>query len=364
MTQKKKSSAAAPLIAMLLLVGTTSSTADTGWKTAPASVPEEDIAGWWEVTPSAVSTRGWCLWGASPVIDDQGRINLMVERWPSGGSWDEGWRKHSEIALYRSEGVKLDGPFYYVKTVLKGTGEGWDAVGMHNSCVHKVDGKYVLLHIANDWLGGLAKHGPNQRIGMRIADSLEGPWRKVGNDGMVLEPGAWCAGSACGVNNPAYVKSPDGKHLIYFKAYPGPRREGIRMGVAVSDKLEGPYRIHDTPITANDHYIEDGTAFLWGDQVCLITTDNHGAIERGGGLLWVSDDGINFREKPLHAFHPLRKYLKHGVPDGARAIYGREIKFERPQMLTVDNRPLCLYLASGTSLDGDDATEVHLLRLK
>ena len=364
MQKTLKSTSVGTLFAAICLAGATAATADPSWKSAPASVPGSGIAEGWEVTPSVVSTPGWCLWGASPVIDEQGRINLMVERWPSGGDWEEGWRKHSEIALYRSEGTKLDGPFRYVKTVLKGSGKGWDAVGMHNSCVRKVDGKYVLLHIANDWVGGRAKHGPNQRIGMRIADSLEGPWEKVGKDGMILEPAAWCAGSACGVNNPAFVKTPDGKYLIYFKAFPGPRREGIRMGVAISDKLEGPYTIHETPITANDHYIEDGTAFLWGKQVCLITTDNHGAIERGGGLLWVSDDGIHFREQPLHAFHPLRKYLKDGVPAGAKHIYGRETKFERPQMLTVGDRPVCLYLASGTSLNGDNATEVHLLRLK
>ena len=364
MMKRYNPSATGPLLAMILLVCATTTTAQTKWKTAPESVPESGIAEWWAVSPSVASTPGWCLWGSSPIIDEQDRINLLVARWPSGGNWEEGWRKHSEIALYRSKSGRLEGPFDYVKTVLQGTGKGWDAVGMHNPCVRKVDGKYVLLHIANDWEGGLGKHGPNQRIGMRVADSLEGPWKKVGNDGMILEPGAWCAGSACGVNNPAYVQSPDGKHLIYFKAFPGPRREGIRMGVAVSDKLEGPYTIHETPITANDHYIEDGTAFLWGDRICLITTDNHGAIERGGGLLWVSDDGIHFREKPLHAFHPLRMYLKDGVPAGAKTVYGRETKFERPQMLTVGNLPLCLYLASGTSLDGDNATEVHLLRIK
>lgn len=335
-----------------------------GWKLAQPQAADADIAGWWQVQTSVVREDGWSLWCASPVIDEEGRVNLLVSRWPSGGYWEEGWRRHSEIALYRSETRALEGPFRYVKTVLKGDGEGWDAAGIHNSCIRKVDGRYVLLHIANDWKGGLKGHGPNQRIGMRIADSLEGPWRKAGNDGLILEPGAWCAGSACGVNNPAYVRAPDGRHLIYFKAFPGPRRQGISMGVAVADNLEGPYRIHPTPITANDRHIEDGTAFVWGDKICLITTDNHGMIEAGGGLLWISDDGIRFRPKPLHAFHPLRVYLPDGVPPGAKMIYGNETKFERPQMLTFDNRPVALYLPSGTSLDGDNGTEVHLLRLK
>lgn len=136
------------------------------------------------------------------------------------------------------------------------------------------------------------------------------------------------------------------------------------MGVAVAERLEGPYEIHDSPITANDRTIEDGTAFLWGEKICLVTTDNHGIIERGGGLLWVSEDGLRFREEPLHAFHPLRSYLKDGVSKGARMHYGRETKFERPQMLTTNGEPFCMFLPSGTSLDGDSGTDVHLLRPK
>lgn len=136
------------------------------------------------------------------------------------------------------------------------------------------------------------------------------------------------------------------------------------MGVAIADKLEGPYAIQPEPITANDKVIEDGTAFQWDDKICLITTDNHGMIERGGGLLWVSKDGIDFQEKPLHAFHPLRSYLKDGVPNEAQFHYGRETKFERPQMLTIKGKPAFLFLPSGTSLDGDSGTDVHLLHLK
>lgn len=326
---------------------------------ADKSAIPASIADRWEVTPQVVDTPGWSLWGASPVIDDEGRVNLLVARWGMDDGWETGWRKHSEIALYRAD--RPEGPFEYVKTVLKGDGEGWDAVGMHNPCVKRFGGRYVLLHIANDWKDGRKGHGPNQRIGMRIADSLEGPWKKVGRDGLILEPGGWCEDSGCGVNNPAIVEAPDGRFHLYFKARPG-RQGGVRMGVAVADRLEGPYAIQEQPITANDRTIEDGTAFRWGDRICLVTTDNHGMIERGGGLLWVSEDGIHFEAEPRHAFHPLRSYLDGGVPEGARMIYGRETKFERPQMLTVEDRPAYLYLPSGTSLDGDEGTDVHLLK--
>lgn len=328
-----------------------------------AAPPRNGFADAWEVVTQVVDTPGWHLWGASPVVDDTGRVNLLIARWPAQVGWEPGWRKHSEIALYRSD--RPEGPFTYQAMILQGDGTGWDAVGMHNPCVARVGKQYVLFHIANSWVGGLKRHGPNQRIGLRLADSLEGPWRKGPNDGLALAPGTWCTDSACGVNNPAFVRAPDGRYLLYFKAMPGPdRNKGVRMGVAVAETLAGPYVIHPEPITANNRTIEDGTAFLWGDKICLITTDNHGIVERGGGLLWTSDDGIHFAAEPLHAFHPLRRYLPEGVPERARMHYGRETKFERPQMLTRDDRPAFLYLPSGTSLDGDAGTDVHLLRLK
>lgn len=315
----------------------------------------------WKLQAQVVDEPGWCLWGASPIMDEQGNFYLFIARWPDTFDFNIGWRKYSEIALYKAS--KPTGPFTYIQTVLKGNGKGWDGYGMHNPCIKRVGKKWVLFYIANDWKGGLSKHGPNQRIGMAIANEISGPWKKAGKDGMMLAPGGWCTGSGCGVNNPAFLQGPDGKFLLYFKAMPGKDRSRLSMGVAISNKLEGPYVIQPDPVTNNTRNIEDGTTFLWKDSICLITTDNHGIIERGGGLLWTSADGIHFGT-PRLAFHPLRSYLPNGVPSGARFIYGNETKFERPQVLMLGGELRFLFMPSGTSLDGDAGTDVHLLYLQ
>jgi hypothetical protein len=54
-----------------------------------------------------------------------------------------------------------------------------------------------------------------------------------------------------------------------------------RIGAMVAERLEGPYVIRSSPVTANDRAIEDGYAFVWRDEVCLLTTDNHGDSRRG-----------------------------------------------------------------------------------
>ena len=134
------------------------------------------------------------------------------------------------------------------------------------------------------------------------------------------------------------------------------------MGVAIADRLTGPYIIQPQPITANDRTIEDGYAFHWRGQVCLLTTDNHGMIEKGGGLLWTSDNGIQFQPKPMKGFHHFRRhYLNDRVPDGVRHHYTRYFKFERPQLLMVDGEPKYLYVPSGTATDGSDGTNNYLL---
>ena len=319
------------------------------------------LADRWEYVGQILCEPGWHLWGASPIEDAEGRVHLFVARWPVSAGFDPGWRRDSQIAHYVAE--RPEGPFRFVNVALQGTGSGWDAAGMHNPCVRRVGNRFVLFHIANSWVGGRRGHGPNQRIGLRAADSLTGPWRKIANDGLALEPGGWCAGSGCGVNNPAFVEAPDGRLLLYFKARAG-RKGPARMGVAVASRLEGPWRICPEPVTANDRTIEDGCAFVWNGRIRLLTTDNHGILERGGGLLWSSDDGLHFDLQPELAFHPLRVYLGRRVPPEAWFHYGRETKFERPQILLRHGRPAWLYAPSGTALHGEDGTCVHLLKLR
>jgi len=158
------------------------------------------------------------------------------------------------------------------------------------------------------------------------------------------------------VNNPALLAHPGGGFFLYFKSHES------RMGVAVAERIDGPWVQLPFPVTDNERPVEDGYAFVLDDRICLLTTDNHGIIERGGGLLWRSDDGIKFDSEPEHGFHPLKVHLKGKIPPEARFHYGRETKFERPQILMRDGHPAYLYAPSGTALHGEDGTGVHLLR--
>jgi endonuclease/exonuclease/phosphatase family metal-dependent hydrolase len=208
---------------------------------------------------------------------------------------------------------------------------------------------------------------------MRVAEELDGPWRKLGEDGLVLspDPSGWNAGSPNGVNNPALFRDATGRFLLYFKSTdtravrgerPSARRPHSVMGVASAPSLAAEFVTSTEPITRNGTSIEDGYAFEWRGEVRLLTTDNHGILERGGGLLWSSPDGLEFGARPTAGFHLIEHYLESGVPGGARRHYGQATpKLERPQLLLSGGEPAMLFAPSGTNLAGGEGTCVYLL---
>ncbi|AQT69070.1 Beta-xylosidase [Anaerohalosphaera lusitana] len=335
---------------------------DASSKVSPAFDPNT-FADKLEYLGVAVEEPGWHVWGTSPVMADDGKVHLFCARWPISARFDPGWRIASQIAHYVGDGP--EGPFKFSDVALSGTGKDtWDKTGVHNPAIHRVCDKYVLLYISNT---GLEGHPANQCIGMATADSPYGPWQKVGEDGLILAPpedeSYWNYGSGCGVNNPAFLQHPDGRFFLFFKSRPG-NRGGTKMGLAIADKLEGPYVQKRKPITANDRAIEDGYAFASGGKIYLLTTDNHGMLKRGGGLLWVSDDGENFESIPRPGFDLFANYLPSEDRSQAKRIYGGQLKFERPQVLMIDGRPAYLYMPSGFNIKGGNGTISHVLRVR
>ncbi len=318
-----------------------------------------------EYTGNMIQEPGWHIWGCSPIVGEDGKVHLFVERWPVRSAthprnFDESWRHDSEIAHY--VGPSPEGPFVFRDVALKGTGaETWDRFGPGNPSIQKIDGKYALVYIGNPigMTKGMGAHPTTQRIGLALADSPDGPWRKVGVDGKVLDPSPnpkhWTYGGQ--VVNPALLRHPDGRYLLYYKG------KGAKMGVAIATKLEGPYLHEPTPFTRNDRTIEDGYAFATGGKFYFLTTDNHGIGIRGGGLLWQSADGVVFDPTPMTGFKTPRFYLPTVDPKQVRSYYAAGT-FQRPQVLMRDGKPAYLYVASGTVINGGDGTVCYVLRCK
>lgn len=318
----------------------------------------KNFADSWQYVGIAVSEPGYTIWGTSPIIGDDGKTHLFVARWPAELKVDPGWRSHSEIAHYVGEFP--EGPFQFSDISLQGTRKAtWDKYGAHNPAIHKVGDEFILLYIGNDNPKPPA-HPSNQKIGMAISKSFYGPWEKVHGDGLILSPPNdekyWNYQAANGVNNPALLQHPDGGFFLYFKSHGG------KMGLAIAQRFDGPYVQLPFSVTKNNQAVEDGYAFLYKNKICLLTTDNHGLIEKGGGILWTSDDGIHF-DNNEQGFYPAVNYLGKGKLKNATKHYGGKIiKFEQPQVLLIDHKPAYMYAPSGYHFFGGESTVSYVLK--
>lgn len=326
-------------------------------------VPVSSIARRLAWVGGAAQEKDYTLWCPSPIFGPDGKVHLFVARWPEKNV-DPAWRKSSEIAHYIAD--QPEGPFAFVDVALTGTGQAtWDKWSAHNPEVFKDGDRYALLYISNSDFHQ-PPHPLNQRIGMALSDSLNGPWKRSGKDGMLLGPSSDPRHFTFGrqIVNPTLVKFHN-QYLLYFKT--ARQGGGTVYGLATAENLEGPYTMLDQPIATSGGTMEDGSAFEWQNKICLLTTDNHGNATGifGGGTLWVSDDGVHFNpEWTQLGFYRIPTYFKDYDPAKATCYYGQKVpKFERPKILMKDGQPAYLYATSGVNVFGGPRTIQYVLKL-
>lgn len=309
------------------------------------------------------------VWCTSPIMGDDGKVHLFCSRWPKKYGMD-GWTSHSEIAHY--VGDRPEGPFKFVNMAIEANpGAPWHN-SIHNPAITKVGDTYVLLYITFDrrkdspYLAGDAPSCGKMYTCMATSKSINGPWVKQGKDGMIVFPSIdpnHYSYESWSLDNPTFLAY-KGKYYIYFKS--GKHQRQTRYCCAVSDKIEGPYKLADAPCTDNRDYIEDATVFTWNGKIYLLTNDNFGTHTgvAGRGILWQSNDPTRFKLSDASiGFLKTSDYCRNVDLSKARMLYGSEFKFERPGILIMNGRPAYFYGPSGVNLDGDDHTCSYVMRI-
>ena len=273
----------------------------------------------------------WYIWDSSPIVGEDGKIHVFFSRWP-----DEfgNWLSHSEIAHAVAD--RPEGPYTVIGTVLKGRGgDYWDGSTVHNPTIHKVGNKYALFYNGNNLTHAERYDGTlpsTQRIGLAIADDLNGEFKRVGDEPLLtMEDGKW---DSYMNNNPALLQHPNGQYWLYYKAWDRYNDKLRKIGVAFAEQLEGPYRKYDgNPILRFEKaQVEDPYVFYYNDKFYLIARDM-GVIHPRVGLLVTSDDGLHWSEPQL-AYHKSSYYFEE-----------EPRRFERPQVLFLGGRPAYLFLS-------------------
>ncbi len=291
--------------------------------------------------------KGYYVWGCSPVVAPDGKFHVFFSRWDASKGMG-GWINSSEIAHAVADNAQ--GPYQNIETILAPRGEGfWDGTTCHNPHIQFVDGKYCLFYMGNS-----NSRTNTKLIGLAISGSLNGPWERP--SAPLLEtgrPGTW--DDHC-TSNPSFIKHPNGQYWLYYKSWntqeyehpADPKIRGNRKyGLAISDKLEGPYiRYSEKPIIdyskfGNNRQLEDGNVFIEDGKFYMLARDM-GRFDHQVGIILESGDGINW-SVPKISYFGASHYIELPPKPKHLSKYGR---FERPQILMQDGNPTHLFVTA------------------
>lgn len=105
-----------------------------------------------------IRDAGYYNWCNSFIKDDSGTYHLFYSRWPKSLGFTA-WLTHSEIA--HATASRLEGPYQYQETVLKGRAGFWDAVTAHNVQVRCWNNQYYMyvLVLSLIFINGFLSYG-------------------------------------------------------------------------------------------------------------------------------------------------------------------------------------------------------------
>jgi hypothetical protein len=311
-----------------------------------------------------LSDPDYNIWGSSPIWGDDGKVHLFASRIPKNPGFYYWWAT-SQIAHYIADSPA--GPFRLVDVLLKpgdsSSGE-WDCGTQHNPTVTKIDGLYVLSY--HSAMGTLTdRRRDTIRIGMVTVHDVNGPWTKLGKilDPPTPEQSNVVTGEHYGfTDNPSLVKHPDGRFFLYYRIkFPGLEGD-CTYGVAIADKLEGPYVHHPDRVVNNPTYIEDPYVFVHDGRFYMLITDNNNPRGKQGMLL-TSEDGLFFDYHAGTGYGVISDYIPQDqFPSDPKEIPGG--CFERPQLLMTDGKPSHLFTPCLHDVSGALESRCYLFSIK
>lgn len=305
--------------------------------------------------------EGYWVWCGSVIQGEDGRFHMFASRWPKNLPMHPGWLVASEIV--RAVSDTPEGPYIFQEVVLPARGaEYWDGRSTHNPHIVKHNGIYLLYYMGSTHPlpetapgGGLNLEDArcivarsNKRIGLAVADSVSGPWKRRDAPLLPVRPGRF---DSYLTSNPAPCVDHDGSVLLIYKArrYEGCDYGRMTIGAAAAEHWDGPYRVMtEEPVFPPEQFhIEDPFIWRMGEGYALIAKDMDGTLggEKHGGIQAVSRDGIHWEL----ADEPQAYSRTILWDDGTVQTMG---SLERPFLLFQDGKPTHLFMAAADGPGG------------
>lgn len=317
----------------------------------------------------AFESEGYWVWGNSVIKGNDGKYHMFVSRFPKSLPFHPGWMVASEIVHAISD--TPEGPYKFSDIALPARGaQYWDGRSTHNPRILEYQNKYYLIYMgsthpfANPTYDQLTLDSPwctvgrsNKRIGLAIADSPYGPWKRFDEPILKTKPNTFYSFL---VSNPSPIIQEDGSVMMIFKGrtYVGDDKfSDMALGMAYAPSIEGPYTVlnNGQPIFQVDGQGEAEDPFLWKDSrgYHAIFKDHVAKFtgEKGGGVMAHSPNGIQWTiDKDPKAYSRTVEW-----EDGKVEMQGQ---LERPFLLFENGKATHAFFATMNGAGGfDNATQ-------
>lgn len=284
---------------------------------------------------------GFFVWCGTMVKGDDGTCHLFYSRWPKAKGFNA-WVTDSEVAHAVADNPL--GPYKFQNVALpKRDKKFWDADVTHNPTVMKFGKQYYLYYMGNYGDGTFWNHRNHQRIGVAVADDVNGAWTRFEKPVINVTPNAW---DHLMTSNPSVTKSRDGNYLMVYKGVADgalPKGGKVSHGVAVSKTPTGPFvKQPKTVFDAEGSAFAAEDPFVWtqAGMYYAIVKDMNGAFTNAGPslALFQSANGLDWHT----AQQPLVSGLSVKWADGTAQKVQR---LERPQLWLNGGKPSVLFVA-------------------
>lgn len=178
------------------------------------------------------------------------------------------------------------------ESVARGEKGGWDGQSVFTPNILVAEDRYWLFFTGVSRYPKGVKGGPDSKIGIAVSDSPDGPWEKLSTN-PALSNSADPEQFDSHLVDDACLIVRGGKYYFYYKGRQlGKSPAKTQMGLAISDKPEGPYvRYEGGAVIPGNHEV-----MIWseGEGVgALIGTTGPPEIKRS---LMYSEDGFKFEK--------------------------------------------------------------------
>ncbi len=295
------------------------------------------------------------IWCNGVVKGDDGKYHMFFSRWPKSRGFDA-WCTHSEVAHAVAD--NLFGPYKFSDVTLPARGsQYWDGEMTHNPHVVRYKGKYYLYYTANTGSGHWKTTGDsvrptmrdaewwvnrnNQRVGVAVAKSPYGPWKRFDKPLLDTVPGRKTMGV------PTVFIRPDGQFSLAYKSVMGNQKTTktvVKHFIALSKNPLGPFKDYDKPFITSpktDFPIDDHVEWYQDGKYYCIAKDHGDKITEHGIalLLFESDNGLDWSLSANSLVHKFNITFANGES----MVFDR---FEMPKVYLENGKVVALFLAA------------------